>query len=137
MKNCYKLLPLKDGDREFEPMPINVLDFPNEPLWHHTDIGDTDLVSTVFLCLDHAFGEDHGPVLFETMIFGGKHDQYQERCRTYKAAKQMHLRAIDTACNHNKNTLAKISEILEKGDCDGKPDRGIIGSDSDSGNDGE
>lgn len=35
-------------------------------------------ISTVFLGLDHNFygGE---PILFETMVFGGKHDQYQDR----------------------------------------------------------
>lgn len=42
-------------------------------------IGDI-YVSTVFLGLDHSFGSfgECKPVLFETMIFGGEHDQYQE-----------------------------------------------------------
>lgn len=31
-------------------------------------------VSTVFLGLDHSYFEDE-PILFETMIFGGEHDQ--------------------------------------------------------------
>lgn len=35
-------------------------------------------VSTVFLGIDHAFCEGK-PVLFETMIFGGKLDLFQER----------------------------------------------------------
>lgn len=41
-------------------------------------IGDSE-VSTVFLGLDHAFGGEV-PVLWETMVFGGKLDQEQERC---------------------------------------------------------
>jgi len=51
-------------------------------------------VSTVFLSLDHNYREGE-PILFETMIFGGEHDQYQERCCTYDEAVKMH----ETACN--------------------------------------
>lgn len=40
-------------------------------------IGDAR-VSTVFLGLNHAVGNVE-PLLFETMIFGGEHDQYQAR----------------------------------------------------------
>lgn len=47
-------------------------------------------VSTVFLGLDHRFGGEGPPILFETMIFGGKLDQYQERCCTYAQAIEMH-----------------------------------------------
>jgi hypothetical protein len=36
------------------------------------------LVSTVFLCLDHNWN-DGPPILWETMIFGGKDSQYQQR----------------------------------------------------------
>jgi len=46
-------------------------------------------VSTVFLSLDHNFS--HGkPLLFETMVFGGVHDQDQERCSTWEEAEAMH-----------------------------------------------
>jgi hypothetical protein len=53
-------------------------------------------VSTVFLGLDHAFGGSV-PLLFETMIFGGKHDEYQDRCSTWDEAEQMHKRACELA----------------------------------------
>lgn len=46
-------------------------------------------VSTVFLGLNHQYGEGP-PLLFETMIFGGPHDQYQERCSTWDEAEKMH-----------------------------------------------
>ena len=49
-------------------------------------------VSTIFLGLDHSFG-DGPPLLFETMIFGGEHDQYQDRCSTWEEAVAMHERA--------------------------------------------
>lgn len=50
-------------------------------------------VSTVFLGLDHRFG-DGPPLVFETMIFGGPHDGWQERCSTYDEAEAMHAEAV-------------------------------------------
>ena len=61
----------------------------------HTALGKTN-VSTVFLGLDHSFGGGK-PLLFETMIFGGKHDEYQERCSTWEEAEEMHKRAVKLA----------------------------------------
>ena len=56
------------------------------------EIGDI-LVSTVFLGLDHAW--DSGtPVLWETMIFGGEQDQYQERYTSHKDALEGHEKAL-------------------------------------------
>lgn len=54
-------------------------------------IGGTK-VSTIFLGLDHQFGGGR-PLLFETMIFGGDHDGFQERCSTWDQAEEMHERA--------------------------------------------
>lgn len=50
-------------------------------------------VSTVFLGLDHSFGEG-APVLFETMIFGGKHDGHQERYYDWESAERGHAMAV-------------------------------------------
>lgn len=49
-------------------------------------------VSTVFLGLDHSFGYGE-PLLFETMIFGGEHDQYQDRYSTWDEAVEGHKKA--------------------------------------------
>lgn len=51
-------------------------------------------VSTVFIGLDHNFSSEGPPLLFETMIFEGKHDQYQERYATYEEAKAGHEKAV-------------------------------------------
>jgi hypothetical protein len=52
-------------------------------------------VSTVFLGLDHSWNRT-GLVLWETMIFGGDHDQnYQERYSSYEDAVEGHQNAID------------------------------------------
>ena len=50
-------------------------------------------VSTIFLGLDHNF-ESGKPILFETMIFGGKHDQNQERYHTWEEAEKGHKKAV-------------------------------------------
>ena len=50
-------------------------------------------ISTVFLGLDHSFDEGV-PILFETMIFGGEHDGYQERYATWEEAEKGHEEAI-------------------------------------------
>ena len=50
-------------------------------------------VSTVFLGLDHSFG-DGKPLLFETMIFGGEHDGYQDRYSTWDEAEEGHKQAL-------------------------------------------
>lgn len=54
-------------------------------------------ISTVFLGLDHSFDSVGDPVLFETMIFGGPNDEYQDRCCTYEAALKMHEKALVVA----------------------------------------
>lgn len=47
-------------------------------------------ISTVFLGIDHSHSEDGTPLLFETMVFGGKLDQKQERCSTWGQAEVQH-----------------------------------------------
>lgn len=57
-----------------------------------TEIGEV-AVSTVFLGIDHSSGGGM-PILFETMIFGGEHDGYQERYSTIDGAKHGHGEAV-------------------------------------------
>lgn len=59
-------------------------------------IGDT-VVSTVFLGIDHGHGFTDEPLLYETMIFGGPHNDYQERCSTKAQALDMHEVAVKLA----------------------------------------
>jgi hypothetical protein len=55
-------------------------------------------VSTVFLGLNHAF-TDGPPVLWETMIFGGPNDGWQDRYTSRAGAEAGHLRAVALAPN--------------------------------------
>ena len=58
-------------------------------------IGDVR-ISTVFLGLDHAWPKnDITPVLWETMIFGGEHDQYMDRYTSYEDALEGHQTALN------------------------------------------
>ena len=59
-------------------------------------IGDI-FISTVFLGLDHAmpWDDDKTPILWETMIFGGEHDQYQDRYTSHEDALEGHQTALN------------------------------------------
>ena len=56
-------------------------------------VGDVR-ISTVFLGLDHVWNSDI-PVLWETMIFGGEHDQYMDRYTSYEDAIEGHQTALN------------------------------------------
>lgn len=58
----------------------------------HDIIGEVG-VSTVFLGLDYGFGSAV-PVLFETMIFGGRHNHWTTRYATREEALAGHNRAV-------------------------------------------
>lgn len=60
------------------------------------------LVSTIFLGLDHQFGNGP-PLLFETMIFAEDDwtGEYQERCSTWDEAEEQHK----TACDYVRQSL--------------------------------
>ena len=50
-------------------------------------------ISTIFMGLNHNFSIGGTPILFETMVFGGKHDDYQERYDSWDRAEEGHKRA--------------------------------------------
>jgi len=51
-------------------------------------------ISTIFLGLDHGFRTGK-ILLFETMIFGGEHDEYCERYETWEQAEIGHQKALN------------------------------------------
>lgn len=52
-------------------------------------------VSTIFLALDLNVPAHGPPLLFETMIFGGEHAEYQKRYATREEAERGHAEAIE------------------------------------------
>lgn len=84
-------------DKTFTMLPEG--EYPKLGAFKTAHIGDTTIsdqrISTVFLHMDHGlnFGQKdkiHPPVLFESMIFGGSHDEYQRRYYTYNEALEGH-----------------------------------------------
>ncbi len=65
-------------------------------------VGEAE-VSTVFLSIDHAWGQSP-PVLWETMVFGGALDQQQDRCSGGRTeAEAMHARMVERVKAEGKN----------------------------------
>lgn len=71
---------------------------PDAKRVNKTTYGDIQ-VSTVFLGLDHRFVDEGDPILFETMVFGGEHDEDTDRCCTYTEAEAMHERMCEKVKN--------------------------------------
>ena len=83
-------------------IPVPCEDLIEWASWLQTNerhVGDDHIagvhVSTVFLGLDHRLGAEGPPLLFETMIFGGQHDQYCSRSTTWELALEEHAEALE------------------------------------------
>ena len=84
-----------------EPRPVDLLTWGKwlqtaERQLARTTVSEGVEVSTVFLGLDHSFGQGP-PLIWETMIFGGPHDSYQPRASTLAAAEAQHASAVRLA----------------------------------------
>lgn len=68
---------------------------PSNRFLAQDDLAGGVKVSTMFLGLDPSFASGGAPVLWETMIFGGKHDRYQERYLSREQAIAGHALAVE------------------------------------------
>jgi len=75
-----------------------------------TTVTEDVIVSTVFLGLNHQFG-DGPPLLFETMVFGGPLDQAQARYPTWHEAEQGH----EAMCARVREVLSAPEAPAEEG----------------------
>jgi len=66
-----------------------------------TKIGETE-ISTVFLGLDLQYGKGK-PLIFETMIFGGKLDGEADRYSTWEEAEKGHKKMIEEVKQAEEN----------------------------------
>lgn len=73
-------------------------------LWR--DYIEGTMISTVFLGCGYSY-DNQLPALFETMVFGGPDDQYQERYCTWEEAEKGHQRAVN---------MVKGGNILQEND---------------------
>lgn len=89
-------------DENNKPIRSTIVDYgkwlqenPEKKVVKQEDIDDIR-ISTVFLGLDHAWPKDNvKPLLWETMIFGGEHDQYMDRYTSYEDALKGHQIALN------------------------------------------
>jgi hypothetical protein len=74
-------------------------------------------VSTVFLGLDHGFG-DGPPQIFQTIIFGGRYDQYSWRYATWDEAEAGHAEAVRMVQDDTwwRRFVRKVRKIWLTGD---------------------
>ena len=81
---------------------------------------DGVLASTVFLGVDHRFDCEGPPILFETMILGGPHDQEQEQYSTWEAAERGHLAMCKIAFSVRRAVPALTRMVEGEGDASGE-----------------
>lgn len=58
-----------------------------------TKVGKAE-VSTIFVGIDHGYNSKNEPILFETVVFGGRYNEEQERYATRKEAVKGHNRLV-------------------------------------------
>jgi hypothetical protein len=77
-------------------------------------IGDAH-VSTIFLGLDYSHRRNpERPILWETMIFGGEHDQYMQRYDSKDAALAGHAIAVKMV-QESQADLRELERMAEAG----------------------
>lgn len=74
---------------------LRMQDVGRDTWWcRQTVISDGVEVSTVWLGLDYSFGLGGPPLIWETMVFGGPHDEEQWRYPTRQTALDAHERIV-------------------------------------------
>ena len=85
-----------NGDKQ--PVPVDMMEWARLTKGKNRIVAKTNIgearISTIFLGLDHGQYGDGPPVLFETMIFGGPEDGYQERYCTWDEAVEGHKKTV-------------------------------------------
>jgi hypothetical protein len=76
----------------------------------HTKVG-SKVVSTVFLGIDHGFGGGP-PVVFETIVFGGKYAESMQRYCTYQGAIEGHEEAVKLVKSVDKRNKNRENQAL-------------------------
>ena len=99
MKGLYILKDKKVVEADMEEFSAFCSNFENKRVAKET-VGGSE-ISTVFLGVDHGWGNEPGrrPVVFETMVFGGPLDQEQERCCTWDEAEFQHAQIVERVRN--------------------------------------
>jgi hypothetical protein len=96
-------------DEQGQPQPATLMEWGQWFETAHRHIADDHVgdirISTVFLGADHNWRDEGEPLIWETMIFGGDHDQSQWRCSTREQALAQHDAAVKLAKGESPSTL--------------------------------
>jgi len=105
---------LKYYDREGDPISYEEwLEKFETPGYQHiakTELDGGVMVSTIWLGMNHQYNEGGPPIIFETIIFEGEHDQEMWRYSTFEEALADHHRivqALKDGVDPNKETEGK------------------------------
>lgn len=66
-----------------------------------TELGDGVVVSTVWLGMNHNWGEG-APLIFETLVMGGEFDEWMDRYATEEDARRGHAEVVAAIRNGGK-----------------------------------
>lgn len=77
---------------------------------HVADENGVNFVSTVFLGFNHGLGmKGYRPQYFETMVFGGKHNEIVARYETLKEATEGHAKILEIVEEDSIKTTKELS----------------------------
>lgn len=72
-------------------------------------------ISTVFLCLGHSHSSSGPPIVFETMVFGGKLNDSQDRYATWDEAETGHREMVTRVWDSFLGTKPEVP-VTRQGD---------------------
>lgn len=106
-------------DERGEPKAVGIFEYiawasdpNNSNALKQEKVGDVEVSTVLLMCAANLF--EHPPIIFETMIFGGEHDQYQYRYATKSEALLGHARAVQLVlqAQEQKSQGETVSEWL-------------------------
>lgn len=110
MSTYYKLVNKKVI--ETDDMKDFAVSFEEDRTVARDELPSGVVISTVFLWINHQWDESKPHLLFETMIFWGRHDDYQDRYSTWDEALIWHRKALEIA--KHISLISKIKSFLWK-----------------------
>ena len=105
-------------DENDQPIPVDCLvaakwmeEHNQRRVVGHDSLPDGSLLSTAFLCLDHGMGRSDGPVLYESLWFGGPHDGHQRRYKTKQEAIEGHASMLESYGEYLNFVADKLAKM--------------------------
>jgi hypothetical protein len=75
---------------------------------------DEVVISTVFLGLDYRMSRRGPPLLFETKVFGGSLEHFQNRCATWDKAAATPAEAVTLVRGEQAVHRAAVADVLRR-----------------------